>query len=240
MDIKIAGSGTVSPGEYETISLAGSAKLHGQVKCTTFSASGSAHGDEIECTGSFKASGSCKFNGEVKAGSISASGSFSCGKALVTGDIKCSGSAKFGGGIKCGRLKCSGAARCDGGIEAETVTAAGVLNCTGLLNAESIKLDFTNNMTIGSIGCGELKIKYHEEATFISRMVRILTGRISYSKVSIPGGIEGDSIEIEYTETPTVSGRNVKIGDGCVIDCVQYSESIEISSKAIVNRQEKL
>ncbi len=52
--------------------------------------------------------------------------------------------------------------------------------------------------------------------------------------------IEGDNISIDHVKSDFVSGINVKIGDLCVIDKVEYKENIEVSQKAIVNEVIKL
>jgi hypothetical protein len=46
--------------------------------------------------------------------------------------------------------------------------------------------------------------------------------------------IEGDNINIDHVKADRVSGLNVKIGDLCVIDRVEYKGNIEVSEKAII------
>ena len=52
--------------------------------------------------------------------------------------------------------------------------------------------------------------------------------------------IEGDNINIDHVKADRVSGLNVKIGDLCVIDRVEYKGNIEVSEKAIINEVIKL
>jgi len=241
MDMKIAGSGSIAPGEYRDIHLSGSAKLSGHIICQSLHASGAAKGESIECENDFKASGSCKFDGDIKAGSISASGAFSCGSAEVRDAIRCSGSSSFGGDIRCTELKSAGVIRCAGNIEAETLKASGVINCGGLMNAESIDIRFCRDMTIGSIGGSNIYIRYENTNTdLFRRLLSYIKGSPVTAKVTVNSGIEGDTIDIEYTSAGQVSGRNVKIGSGCEIDSVQYSESIEIADNALVGKVEKI
>ena len=47
-------------------------------------------------------------------------------------------------------------------------------------------------------------------------------------------------MELTNTVCPSVSGRKVKIGRGCRIDLVRYSESIEVDPDAQVGKQEKV
>ena len=52
--------------------------------------------------------------------------------------------------------------------------------------------------------------------------------------------IEADFIHIEYTKANLVSGQDVIIGDLCIIERVEYRNSIKISEKSVVNEVVKL
>lgn len=52
--------------------------------------------------------------------------------------------------------------------------------------------------------------------------------------------IEADQINISHTKSELVCGINVHIGDLCIIERVEYSGSIQISEKAIVNEVIKI
>ena len=52
--------------------------------------------------------------------------------------------------------------------------------------------------------------------------------------------IKGGKVELEHVNCPLVIGKNVKIGKGCKIDLVKYSDMLEISQGASVKRAEKL
>ena len=58
--------------------------------------------------------------------------------------------------------------------------------------------------------------------------------------LTVSESIEADQVDIVNTVCPMVSGRKVKIGRGCKIDLVRYSESIEVDSDAQVGKQEKV
>ena len=49
-------------------------------------------------------------------------------------------------------------------------------------------------------------------------------GSVSCSQV---GDIEGDDVDLEYTQADVVRGRRVRIGEGCSIGRVEYSESLD-------------
>jgi len=240
MDMRIAGSGNIPAGEYNTVSVSGSGRLHGKVRCYSFSSSGSSHGDEIECSEKFRVSGSSSFSGDIKAKTISVSGALSCdGGLYAEEEISCSGSVKCKNGIKCEELKVSGAMRAKLDIEAERVRVRGTLNCEGLLNAEDIEIRYDRSMEIGSIGGSKIVIFSEGKDSFLKRLP-LFSSLARSSSVSISGAVEGDEIALEGTEAPRVTGRVVAIGRGCHIDLVQYSEDVEISPDAKVLKCEKI
>lgn len=46
--------------------------------------------------------------------------------------------------------------------------------------------------------------------------------------------IEADEISLENSEVKVVRGKNIKIGKGCYVESLEYSESIEIDEDSIV------
>lgn len=49
----------------------------------------------------------------------------------------------------------------------------------------------------------------------------------------------GDEITLEKVTCALVSGKNIKIGDGCVIEKLISSGEVDISSSAVVKSVEK-
>ena len=241
MNINISGCGQVAPGEYESIRVSGSGKLLGMVRCNYFSGTGSCRGEELDCTGLVKVSGSSKFTKDIRAQNVAIAGALTCGgDMIVQEELKCSGSMECNSNIKCGTLKVSGAAEVDQGVEAENVIVSGTLDCEGLLNAENVDIS-GGGMRIGSIGGSNITIRRGKAMRTLARIPLLSTVLKSVaSKVSVPGGIEGDVIELENVKTPMVSGRIVIIGKDCEIGLVQYSETISIDAEANVASSEQV
>ena len=234
MDMKISGSGSIPAGEYDAIRISGSGRLTGHVKCASMQASGAVHGEIIDCWGDIQVSGSAHFEKEINTGSMYVSGAVHCESNVTANhEIKLSGGAHCGGKIKCGELHVSGGFRAKESIEAETVRISGGIATEGLLNAEDIeiKLEGSGKNTVGSIGCSKLLVKRR-------KAFRLFGAHGGTLKVK--DEIEGDEIDIEHVTCPRVSGRTVKIGEGCSIDLLQYSESYEIHDKAKVGKIEKI
>lgn len=240
MDMKISGSGTIPAGEYENIKISGSGDLEGTVKCTSLHVSGSADANTVVCTGEIHISGACDFDGDITTKNLHVSGAANCDKSITaTGCVHLSGGCNVDGNVKCGTLDAHGGVNVDGDIEAETASVRGSITCGGLLNAESLEIDTKDGCVIGSIGGSKIVIRYTRRK-FFRNLVTIHAGDKIVRGVEVEQSIEGDEIDIEHVTCPRVSGRTVKVGEGCEIEILQYSESYEIHDKAKVGKIEKI
>lgn len=212
MNMRIAGSGTIPAGEYDKVSISGSGRLFGEVRCNNFSASGSTKGESVTCAEHFKISGSSSFSGTVKAQNIRAAGSFSCGGDLIAEE----------------QIHVSGSLRVGGDMQAESVRIAGELQCNGALHAERIDLQADKQMQLKSITGGSIRTRRKPISIFFKR------------RVSVTTAIEGDELDLEYAIAPRVTGHTVMIGKGCKIDLVQYREKIEIAPHTQIGKVEKI
>ncbi|MBQ0125689.1 MAG: hypothetical protein KBS59_05125 [Clostridiales bacterium] len=237
MDIEISGSGTSNGGDCGKIRIAGSGKICGAAHCETFEAAGSVHAfEDILCDGTLSAAGSAHFDKNVTAQKIEAAGSFHADGNVTFSEIgKFSGAVHIGGDVKGGKTKACGALKVGGGIEADELVLEGAITCEGLVNAETIDIRFENTSKsgIGSAGGSKIEIKPRKDMLgkvfFFPRVTRVF---------DVAESIEGDDISLSYVSAPAVVGKRVKIGKGCKIGKVQYSESIDISEDAVVEATE--
>ena len=209
--MRIAGKGTIPAGEYNKVSISGSGRLFGEVRCNNFSASGTSKGEGVTCTERFKVSGASSFSGQVKAKNVRTAGSFSCGTLVAEEQLSASGSLRVGGDV-----------------QAKSVCIAGGLQCGGTLHAESIELQADKQMSLGSITGGSIRTRRKPISIFLKR------------RVTATSAIKGNELDLEYVTAPCVTGRKVVIGKGCKIDLVQYSGEIQISPKATVGKVKKI
>lgn len=245
MDLNISGSGQITPGEYDTIRVSGSAHLADAVRCKSLQVAGSANGGSVVCENDIRISGSCGFSGKVSAGSLGISGGSSFGGDIdVKERVSVSGGMSCDGDIKCKQLQVSGNVKVSGDVEAELAKIRGALDCDGLLNAEEVDIEFEKSMEVGSIGGSKIMIyKRHGEEK--KKRVRLplfssLIKRTTTGQVCVNNSIEGDEIALEGVVCPRVSGRVVAIGGDCEIELVQYSEQVEVSPEAKVGRTERI
>lgn len=212
INMRIAGRGTVPAGEYDKVSLSGSGRLFGEVRCNNFSAVGRSKGESVTCAEGFKVSGSSSFSGTVKAQNIRAAGSFSCDGDLIAQE----------------QLHASGSLRVGGDLQAASVRIAGGLQCNGALHAERIDLQADKQMQLKSITGGSIRTRRKPISIFFKR------------RVSVTTAIEGDELDLEYAIAPRVTGHTVMIGKGCKIDLVQYREKVEIAPGTQIGKVEKI
>ena len=244
--MNISGSGSIAAGEYnEKISISGSGRLKGNVRCASFSASGSAVGEgDLVCMEKASVSGSVRCAGGLTAGELHVSGSLNVGGACTVGDkIRVSGSMDCGGALRCGILEASGSVRAELGIEAEEIRISGAVESSGLMNAEKVDFELGNRRSrLGSIGGADIRI-YHGTASkslFRLPLLSKIVGASTPCGLQVAESVEGDVIAIENVTAPLVVGRVVAIGAGCHIDLVQYTEQIEIHESARVEKIEKV
>ena len=228
MDIKISGAGQIPAGEFEHIKISGSGSCDGAVKCISLHASGAVHcHDSVYCTESFHTSGAGHVRGSVTAQVIEGSGALS-----INGN--CTARQK---------LIAKGAFTVHGEIEAEDADIRGVIDCDGLLNAERLYMDLERRSNIQAIGGSSIEIvaRRTERVSFSwFRRKHITVDSTVPTVLVVRESIEGDTVTIEGVRCNTVVGRNVVVGEGCKIDSVRYSESIEIAEDAIVKHCEKV
>ncbi len=241
MDMKISGAGTVPAGEYDVIKISGSGNIGGKVKCTELHISGSASADDsVECTGEIHISGACNFDGDIVTRSLHVSGGFNCdGSITAIDNAHFSGGINVDGSLKCGTLEVHGGLNVDEDIEAEIASIHGSINCDGLLNAETLEINTKDGCVIGSIGGSRIITRYNPRK-FFKNLITIHIKDKRVNGIEVQQSVEGDEIDIEYVTCPRVSGRTVKIGEGCEIELLQYSERYEIHEKAKVGKIEKI
>ena len=239
MDIRISGSGAVTPGEYDAVTVSGSCRIEGPVRCEKLLCSGSVHAQgDITCTGDARVSGSMRMDGVLQAGSAEISGSFHGGELHTQGKTLLSGAATLTGGISGGEVRISGSTKLGGDLEGETVRIAGVLRTPGLVNGETVEIS-PSGSEIGAVGGSKITVKRADTVVHLGIFARFFRWLFGYRErknetVTVRDGIEGDEIELEYTVCPRVSGKRVVIGPGCRIDEVCYTEECTVSPEAEV------
>lgn len=130
----------------------------------------------------------------------------------------------------------------NGEIACDNFYSFGGLCCEGI-NAENITVIINDDISLQSVAGSNIRISKAFQA---DRLFKSIPKSFKYKNFTSDCGIvyipsiEGDAISIEYTRSDVVSGVDVVIGDLCIIDRVEYTSSIVISEKAVVNEVVRL
>ncbi len=220
MDAIINGAGTITKGEYEIITVNGSAHISGDVKCSDFTVNGACNSSgRIECDNEMRISGSASFSKEVSSGSLHCMGSAVFNSSVLSRNIRVDGSARFDKDIKCDSFKSSGA-----------------FGCGGIINAKNVEIIFSDRSKIKEICSSTVNIECTAKP---KSFFKKLFSSKKDGRLIISESIGGDDVSVSGVIAPIVSGKNVIIGEGCIIDRVIYSESVEVSPKAKVKESKK-
>ncbi len=242
MDMRISGFGVISAGEYDDVSVSGSGKSEGLIRCKSFRCSGSFSGkSDFVCEGDFRTSGAFGNTGSIKAGEFEVAGSAKNDGPVTADSLEVSGAFSAKGSLKGNEVRISGAVRVKGDIEGEQVYISGSVDCDGLINAGQLRVRLASGGESRAASIGGESIRIESRAG--GRVTVINLGRMFKAhrgSFVVSESIEGDEIVIESTCAKVVRGRNVKIGEGCEIELVQYTGEAEISPDAKVGRVEKL
>ena len=230
-DIKIDGMGTISEGKYKNIKIDGMGTIQGEI--------------EADC---IKVDGKCKSLGKIKCEELKVDGYFTSYDDIISTSCEVDGYQEAKGSIKGNYLDVDGRLKAEKEINFERVNVNGELislgNCqcgefyldgkvkiSGLLSGDKIELNISRINEINEIGGEKLSVK---------RSKNNFTGLI-FSKERrgklICNEIEADEIYLEHTECNIVRGRHIEIGEGCIIDKIEYTGTLKESGNSKINNK---
>lgn len=180
-NVKIAGSGTISGGEYNVVSIAGSGSSTADISCKLL-----------------KVAGTASFKGCVDAEEISIAGSSKFHQNLKSKKIKIAGTAKVEGNIESEELNIDGNINILGECNVGTLKQEGAGSKFNNIYGEYIKIESKRSK----------KIEVNEiEATEIE-LRKVDAKRISGDKITVYGNSKIDVIEFR---TSLKISKNVEV-----------------------------
>ncbi len=196
-----------------------------------------------------KVTGECTFNGDVDCRKLTLMGETKVNGSLVMENMKLTGECSVKGGIEGESLRGQGEIRAEsvhvegikftgnlsvaGNCDAEEMQISGAVQVDGLLSAETLEISLYGPSRAAEVGGGSVKIKRSLGGALIRPGH---PGHLSFAA----GLIEGDQVELQGTAAETVRGGRVVIGTGCEIGTVEYRDSLDIHSNAVVRNQVKV
>lgn len=214
-DVSVMGSGSSAGGLLGKVRINGDGRISDSADCFVF-----------RCNGSAGVEGSMRCEDARVNGHLSVRDDLETEQIKVNGGLKAGGSARIGVGHINGDLDIGET------LSAVRLTVNGTLEAGGEIGVEHLNVR-------GAVESGDAL--YGKEIRFklfsSSRVKRMMGERISVTVSLLPRMIgrtklevdiiEGDEIVLEHTRADMVRGRRVKIGPGCTIGRVEYSETFD-------------
>jgi len=236
-NVSIAGSGRIEGGVYGTVKIAGSGKVVGDLTAEEFKAAGSAKVEGNLKAQKFEAAGSFKCEGNLEVEEGEAAGSFAVVGHLKAKELRVAGSTRAKS-ISGGYLRAGGSLHVEENVEVETFRLTGAFEVGGLLSADRVEVELEGRAQAREIGGEKIVVR-----AGLKHLGGLLPAALRF--IFRPGSprelfaetIEGDEIELEATESRLVRGERIKIGPGCRIERVEYTETLEVSPDAVVKEE---
>jgi cytoskeletal protein CcmA (bactofilin family) len=239
----IAGFGKLPGGTYQTVTISGNGEVEGDLQAKRVTLSGSAQIDGDVTTDDFRASGVSKIKGSLRARETSLSGSASIQGSLKSETLNFGGALAVGGNIAASTLCGEGVIQADA-IEADEIEL-------GIKGASEVRALSGKQIQVkaGEIGAVSMSVSSKTSTSVFSHHITMsgeTVSSVSQSSMADTGEckftadqITGEDIDLAITHARCVEGHRVRIGPGCVIDKIQYRESLDIDPKATVKEQIK-
>lgn len=158
------------------------------------------------------------------------------GETTSNSDINCRGFCNLKGKIKLNTIKAN-TIKIKGKIIAHTIEAS------------DVNIVSSRNSNIREVSGKSILIKNgtndSENEEFMNSILKLFKVNTDYKSPKTKTIFEvdkivGDNIELIGISSKEVTGKNVIIGEGCNIDSVYYSETLQIDENSIVNIQNKV
>lgn len=232
-DLLINGYGTSNGGQFRNVQLNGKGTVNGDVECVDFECNGSGYVNGDIKAETVKISGSGKINGKIDAMHMSIEGSGSIQQDATVKKMKISGKGTVGRNVSGEDMDIRGKAVIDGNCEVDTFKSEGQFIVGGLLSADNMYIDIHGECKAKEIGGQTINIKYRKSP--LSWLFKtIFTPRLETEL------IEGDNINVEYTNTNIIRGNNVTIGPECEIGVVEYHETYKNKNQSLVKEYKQV
>lgn len=215
--LKMVGTSSSNGGVFGQVKVTGECEFRGDVDCS-----------KLACTGNVE------IRGGLTAAAVKLTGTCGVESNLASGEIGGTGELKVKGNLRGEKVKLYGQLAVDGDAELGEAALRGAIVCGGLLSAERLELGLYGPSSVGELGGGKLRVRR-------SRMSALKNWVSPAGAASLKAGtIEGDQVELQYTEADVVRGGDVVIGPGCTIGRVEYRRELRVDSRAKVGQRVRI
>lgn len=216
-DLKLVGTTTASGGRFANVKITGEAVLAGDTECR-----------HLACMGNIAVKGHLRADTVKLTGECRVEGSLRAGRMQAVGDIRVAGA------VHGDQLKWTGSVRVQGDCDAEALLVSGAIEADGLVNAEDVQIRMHGPCRAAEVGGSTITVKRSRavavKSLFMPKGIVMMTADL----------IEGDTVILEHTRAAVVRGNRVTLGTGCEIGRVEYRDTLEAGSNALVKQKVKL
>lgn len=231
-DMKIDGMGSINQGQYKNISIDGMGTIQGDIEAEKVKIDGKAKAlgkincDKLKVDGYFTAyddinvedscgvNGYCKVAGSIKGKYFEVNGVANVEKEVNFDKTQVSGELNVFGDCQCGDFYLDGRAK-----------------IAGLLSGDNIELNISRINEIKEIGGEKVSVKRNREN------LKVLFFSKERKSKLICNEIEADEIYLENTHCNVVRGRNIEIGEGCIINKIEYTGTLIENEKSKIKEK---
>lgn len=237
--LNISGSGSCCGGDYDQVDISGHGKVTGDLTCDVLHVSGMAKlMGNVACRRA-QISGMGRICGTLETNELEISGKVDCESDVIGEAVNISGMCKIDTALNTTKmLRIQGMVTTGGDINGEQIISEGLVKCGGLMSCEKLTFTCRGVSRIREIGGSIVEVRGTDRA-YMKLFSFLLPSTYREDKL-VSDLIEGDEVSLEHCEVKVVRGKKVRIGEGCKIGLVEYSEEYIGSSDASIETVNKL
>ncbi|OZB93318.1 polymer-forming cytoskeletal protein [Paenibacillus sp. XY044] len=234
-DMSMSGIGTVASGVYKTVRIDGISRINGDIDCIaldsngTLSISGSVLGETVKINGTMTIDGDLSTERLVMDGMGTVKEMTNCSESATI-----NGKVTLDKGLNSEKVEVSGSLKSRGDVQCEVLSVHGGFAVDGLLNAGLIDLKMSLPSKAKEIGGDHITVRRLKKTSILQQLAQVFNNRL---KADL---IEGDFVDLEYTEADIVRGSEVRIGPGCKIGRVEYKVDLKRDGDAQIGSTKRI
>jgi len=222
---EIEGMIDVSGHVYDKVTIIGDLAVSGELDCNRLSVIGSFRDEGTVKTAQGTITGTAFVNGVDSAqlkiiGHLDVDGDARVKKLVIRGEMSVKRS------IAAEKIDLMGDLDIKENCTSETFRSRGPFAIGGLLNAERIDIKLFGDCRVKEIGGETIRIRRTSWALF-NQILKYVVSKPNFDGRIAADVIEGDDIYVEYTAAKIIRGNRVKVGKGCNIGLIEYTDFLE-------------
>ncbi|USG67468.1 polymer-forming cytoskeletal protein [Brevibacillus ruminantium] len=229
-NVTINGTGTATGGYVDEVKINGAGTITSDLDCINFTCNGTSDVKGAVKAERIRINGTTSIQGHVNADKIQVHGTIDVSGNLAFKEVVVNGSCDIGGMVSGESMEIQGSVSIAQDCEVELFTGKGGFTIDGLLNAGTIDFQLYGKARAREIGGETITIRIGKMFG-LNKLIKSFFGGAHELRADV---IEGDEIFLENTRAKVVRGKNIAIGEGCEIDEVEYTGTLNIHDDAKV------